>query len=212
MEPPVSIPTEVTTSPSGVVSATNDIEFSLAGFAYGESLEGRLIVPVPNVAARDALVASFGPTVQKPLVVFRADAPAHLKVEYTTNGTTWTSAGGSDSGWVSPASVASAWSGSQSNFKSRLEGKRVTLRGFLGPLDGTAAAGNHNQVAQLASGHRPPAGQTYRWAVSATATSTTPTQFKACAEVAINALGDVYVYCTEEIAGVTLNNVDFYID
>lgn len=208
----MSIPTEVTTSPSGVISATNDIEFSLAGFVYGESLEGRLIVPVPNVAARDALVASFGPTAQKPLVVFRADAPAHLKVEYTTNGTTWTSAGGSDSGWMAPASVAGAWSGSQTTLRSRRVGQLVSLRGFLGPADSTAAAGSHNQVATLASGHRPPAGFTYRWAVSTWVSGATPNAYKASAEVAINASGEVYVYTNETITGVTLNNVTFYVD
>lgn len=209
----MSVPTAgVGTSPSGVVYATDDLELGAAGFVFAASLEGRLIVPVPNTSARDALVASFQPSSTRPLIVYRHDAPAGARIEWTTNGTSWTPVGGADSGWVSPASVAGAWSGSQTNLRSRLEGKRVSLRGFLGPADGTANAGSHNQVAQLASGHRPPAGQTYRWAVSTLVNGATPNQYKASAEVAINASGDIYVYCNEQITGVTLNNVTFYVD
>lgn len=53
------------------------------------SLEGRVIVPVANVAARTALVAAVTPSVAEPLYVFRADAPAGLQLEMTTDGTAW---------------------------------------------------------------------------------------------------------------------------
>lgn len=209
----MSVPTAgVGTSPSGVVYATDDLELGAAGFVFAESLEGRLVVPVPNQVARDALVASFGPSSTRPLIVYRHDAPAGARIEWTTNGTSWTPVGGADSGWVSPASVAGAWSGSQTTLRSRRVGQLVSLRGFLGPADSTAAAGSHNQVATLASGHRPPAGFTYRWAVSTWVSGATPNAYKASAEVAINASGEVYVYTNETITGVTLNNVTFYVD
>lgn len=209
----MSVPTAgVATSPSGVVYATDDLELGAAGFVFAESLEGRLIVPVPNTSARDALVATFGPSSTRPLIVYRHDAPAGARIEWTTNGTSWTPVGGADSGWVAPESVAGAWSGSQTTIRTRRVGQLVTARGYLGPADATAAAGSHNQVARLASGHRPPAGQTYRWAVSTHVNGASPNPYKASAEVAINASGDIYVYCNEQITGVTLNNVTFYVD
>lgn len=57
----------------------------------GASLEGRIIIPVANVAARTALATTLGPTPAEPLYVHRADAPAGLETEYSTNGTTWRS-------------------------------------------------------------------------------------------------------------------------
>jgi len=53
------------------------------------SLTGRIMVPVANVSARNALYAAVGASASKPLVVFRADAPPGQQVEYTTDNTTW---------------------------------------------------------------------------------------------------------------------------
>ena len=58
---------------------------------------------VANIAARNALVASIGTaniTPDNPLLVWRADAPAGLQLEFTTNGTTWSVYSNIDTGWV----------------------------------------------------------------------------------------------------------------
>src|SRR3954471_23751364 len=57
------------------------------------SLIGRTVVPVANVTARAALATLVAPTSSKPLVVFRADATAGQQIEYSTNGSTWTTVG-----------------------------------------------------------------------------------------------------------------------
>lgn len=54
-----------------------------------DSLAGNVVVPVANVTERDALVATLAPSVNNPLYVHRADAPASARLEYTDNGTTW---------------------------------------------------------------------------------------------------------------------------
>lgn len=46
----------------------------------------RIIVPVANQTARDALAASHSPTTSKPLYVYRADLD---EIEYTKDGSTW---------------------------------------------------------------------------------------------------------------------------
>lgn len=58
------------------------------------SLEGRIIVPVPNVTARDALSALVSPSASEPLYVHRQDATLGRQLERTTNGTTWTTVPG----------------------------------------------------------------------------------------------------------------------
>lgn len=69
------------------------------------SLDTRTIVPVPNEAARTALVSALvaagrGPNGSRPLYVDRADAPAGLRLEVTYNGTTWAPYAAGDTGWV----------------------------------------------------------------------------------------------------------------
>src|SRR5690606_23836029 len=44
---------------------------------------------VANEAARTALVATYAPSATRPLYVYRGDAPAGAKIEFSTNGTTW---------------------------------------------------------------------------------------------------------------------------
>lgn len=56
-----------------------------------ESLTGRIIVPVANATARDALAAALAPSSAEPLFVKRGDSAGF---EYTTNGTKWHSIGG----------------------------------------------------------------------------------------------------------------------
>lgn len=54
-----------------------------------EAASRGLIVPVTNVAERDALAALVMPTADTPLYVHRADITAGSKLEYTTDGTNW---------------------------------------------------------------------------------------------------------------------------
>lgn len=46
-----------------------------------------------NETARAALVAQYAPTAARPLYVFRDNAPAGAELEFTQNGTTWTTIG-----------------------------------------------------------------------------------------------------------------------
>lgn len=47
------------------------------------------IVPVANTTERAAVATAIAPSTSRPLVVWRADAPAGQNLETTTNGTTW---------------------------------------------------------------------------------------------------------------------------
>ena len=47
------------------------------------------VFPVPNGDARNAKVAAYAPTRDKPLYVFRNNAPTGQELETTTDGTTW---------------------------------------------------------------------------------------------------------------------------
>ncbi|GAA3218230.1 hypothetical protein ACFP63_08615 [Oerskovia jenensis] len=57
--------------------------------ALGASLEGRIIVPVPNKTARDALAATLNPTASEPLYAHRTDGGSSGALERTVDGTTW---------------------------------------------------------------------------------------------------------------------------
>lgn len=50
------------------------------------SLEPRVVVPVPNVTARDALATAVTPTPGEPLYTHRADAPAGRRLEVNDGG------------------------------------------------------------------------------------------------------------------------------
>lgn len=77
--------------------------------ALGASLSSRIIVPVPNTTARNALAALLAPTPANPLYVDRADAPTGLHLEATRNGTTWETVPAlRDTDWV-PATLQGAW-------------------------------------------------------------------------------------------------------
>lgn len=55
----------------------------------GGSLEGRIIVPVANTTARDALATTLSPSATEPLFVWRADANIGSRLEWTEDGSTW---------------------------------------------------------------------------------------------------------------------------
>ncbi|MEV7962419.1 hypothetical protein [Oerskovia paurometabola] len=83
------------TTPTGVeVPAGTDI-FDPDGDlrALGASLEGRIIVPVANATARNAVASLVSPSPTEPLYVHRGDAPPGRQLEVTTNGTTWITVG-----------------------------------------------------------------------------------------------------------------------
>lgn len=65
--------------------------------AFGNSI--RDVVPVANATERALLVAELsnagqGPSADRPLVVYRADARGLHRIEYTTDGVTWVPASG----------------------------------------------------------------------------------------------------------------------
>jgi len=64
------------------------------------------IIPVPNIAARNALGLASAPTSARPLYVDRADAPPGIRLEVTADGTTWRTVGSSD--WIT-ATLGAGW-------------------------------------------------------------------------------------------------------
>lgn len=77
--------------------------------ALAASLEGRIIVPVPNITARDALAAALSPTPVEPLYVDRANAAPGLALEVTRDGSTWeTIAALRDTDWIT-ATLQGNW-------------------------------------------------------------------------------------------------------
>jgi hypothetical protein len=79
------------TTPTGVEVPAGTDAFDPDGHmrALAASLEGRIIVPVPNVTARAALAAAVSPSTTEPLYVDRANAHPARRLESTTDGTTW---------------------------------------------------------------------------------------------------------------------------
>lgn len=77
--------------------------------AMAASFGGRLVVPVASVAARNALATTLGAG-GLPLYVTRADAAPGRQLEYSTDGTTWTTVVAGDTGYVTAGIVAaSGW-------------------------------------------------------------------------------------------------------
>ena len=92
------------TTPTGVTVPAGTDVFDPDGDMrdLATSLEGRIIVPVPNTAARDALAAALAPSATEPLYVHRHDAPAGGRLEVTIDGLTWRSI------WSAPPGEARA--------------------------------------------------------------------------------------------------------
>jgi hypothetical protein len=90
------------TTPTGVTVPAGADPFDPQGdmVDLANSLRSRIVVPVPNVTARTALVEAIDwtPSTAEPLRVCRADAPAGRRDEITYNGTDWipVATGGSD--------------------------------------------------------------------------------------------------------------------
>jgi hypothetical protein len=97
------------------VPATNDHP-SRQGWVLGPLLSVRDPIPVANATARAALIVALAalspaivPSTANPVFIFRADAAPGSEIEYTTNGTSWTTmATSAGSSIITPASVAGA--------------------------------------------------------------------------------------------------------
>ncbi|MBD7949582.1 hypothetical protein [Oerskovia rustica] len=84
------------TTPTGLIVPAGTDVFDPDGDlrTLAGSLDGRLIVPVANTTARDALAAAFTPSTAKPLLVYRSDAGT-LECSVGGSGTTaWTKLAG----------------------------------------------------------------------------------------------------------------------
>jgi hypothetical protein len=94
---------------------------------------------VANTAARAALVATYAPSATRPLYVYRGDAPAGAKIEFSTNGTTWFSVYSSGR-----AAVTLSMSGDWTNFSGypaptlRVVGNRVFFDSTTLQIKGSA--------------------------------------------------------------------------
>jgi hypothetical protein len=89
---------------------------SRQGWVLGPLLSVRDPIPVANATARAALIVALAalspaivPSTANPVFIFRADAAPGSEIEYTTNGTSWTTmATSAGSSIITPASVAGA--------------------------------------------------------------------------------------------------------
>lgn len=69
------------------------------------NIDPGLIHYVANVTERSELASTFNPTATKPLFVYRANAAPGARLEYSTNGTAWTTIGSMPSGEVASTST-----------------------------------------------------------------------------------------------------------
>jgi len=90
-----------TTDANGIVylQDTDDISpfhtlINVLQSATSNALNAKIrIARVANITERNALAVSLGASPTNPLYTHRTDAPAGAQLEYTTNGTTWTTLG-----------------------------------------------------------------------------------------------------------------------
>jgi hypothetical protein len=127
------------------------------------SFEGRVVVPVANVTARATLATAVAPSLSEPLYVHRADAPAGLELEVSTDGTTWRSVFSGD-GVVLPLTYSApygpmAWQ----PLTLTKYGKRLIMRGAMTNTALLNPYGAYSFItfATIDATLRPPAGQTW---------------------------------------------------
>lgn len=77
------------------------VPFNMVLQNVSDALKTRSFYPVANAAERNSLASSLNPTVNTPLLVYRADSLSTRKFEYTFNGVDW---------YVFNASKATTWS------------------------------------------------------------------------------------------------------
>lgn len=146
------------TNDLGLIYPTGSDEFAphLDMEALADSFGGRLIVPVPNVAVRDALAAAVSPSTTEPLIVRRADAAVAVAVEITTNGTDWTPLAAQQSAEVT--TFGSGWVATNDTaHKPRVTriGNRVFLTGAV-----TRSTGSTGNLLTVPAAFQPPSTST----------------------------------------------------
>lgn len=109
----------------------------------GESMAGRIIVPVANTTERATLVANYPPSTSRPVFVYRADATQGQRVEYTVDGVTWLSLRSNldDNPWTTLTAINGWTAGTGSNAPQvRRTGDIVFFKGsFFGGTANTQA-------------------------------------------------------------------------
>ncbi|WP_424446459.1 hypothetical protein [Microbacterium sp. CH-015] len=147
------------TIPTGSeASFTRETLFKL----FGESIHD--IVTVANTTARSQLVSAMvaagkGPSTTNPLVVFRVDAPGLHRLEYTTDGTVWITAGGplefadlaAASSWATanPGLLATGDRCVAGGVEYRWRGAWVSASGVMVPTEVTGAGVSIGSVGQI---------------------------------------------------------------
>jgi len=128
------------------------------------STTGRIVVPVANVAERTALAGKVAPTLGRPLLVFRADAPAGRNLEYSTDGTTWTVVPAGDSGVQTPTLI-NGWTAYGSPYQVPVVQKVGGIVYIDGMFRSTGGSVQNQTVGTLPVGCRP-AARLFRAAVT----------------------------------------------
>jgi hypothetical protein len=155
----------------------------------GKSLNGRIIVPVANVAGRASLITAlaaegYTPSTSRPVYVERADAEDGAQIEYTTNGTDWWTLYAGSSAWTSIALDSGlataatypdpAWRLERGGTQVRLLGTRIT---YSPTVNVTAGGANNVAVtAPLAAVARPASGSRFKMCLASTAGALQPAE------------------------------------
>ncbi|MGB2557724.1 hypothetical protein [Cellulosimicrobium cellulans] len=142
------------TNDLGLIYPTGSDEFAphLDMESLADSFAGRLIVPVPNIAARDALAAAMSPSTTEPLIVRRADAAVAVAVEITTNGTDWTPLAAQQSALVT--TFGTGWTptaGTEHQPRVTRLGNRVFITGAV-----TRSTGSTGDILTVPAAFQPP--------------------------------------------------------
>lgn len=142
---------------TGVHAPIPDDPFDPQGDDYAQaiSLAGRVIIPVANATERAAVGGSLiaqgtAPSAARPFFVFRADAPAGLQLEYTTNGTLWYSQAASIETTVN-LTLLNGWQTANGDTPA------VSRRSGMGAMSGTAYQSStwNPLITTLPEGYRP---------------------------------------------------------
>ena len=109
------------------------------------------ILSVADVAGRTALVTSTGTaniSAEKPLMVWRADAPAGRNYEYTTDGSTWYNFASNGASYSVVPALAAGTNWTITNAVAEVDGRMVSLY-FLASYNGTITVGAVGNITNL---------------------------------------------------------------
>lgn len=167
--------------------------------SLGDSLAGRIIVPVANVTERNALATTLSPTPSEPLYVHRADAPVYARTEWTEDGSNWNPVYAGDSGWIALPALAAGFT-PQDSPGYRIKAGELRMRGALV----WTGSGGPTKAFTLPSNAWPPTG-TRRFAAGIQAISSTA--------IRVDLNGDVLIYLSSATGQfISLNNVRYDLD